>query len=157
MNRIDTIIDQIQRAHEGPAWFGPSVREALQNVTSEQASHRPNPKSHSIWEVVLHMTAWRTFTLRWLDQPSEEVTPEMDWPRIASTSDDGWQTSLQELHDSARLLCERVALLSDGDLERIVEGRDYTVEVLLLGLPQHDAYHTGQIMLLKKHLPETRG
>lgn len=153
MKRIDTIIEQIRRAHEGPAWFGPSVREALQNVSAEQASYHRNESSHSIWEIVLHITAWRTFAREWLDNASKEVTPELDWPRRASTNDEAWQSSLQDLDDSARLLCERVALLSESDLERIVDGRDYSVEVLLLGIPQHDAYHTGQIMLLKKELP----
>ena len=40
----------------------------------------------------------------------------------------------------------------DEFLEDIVPGRDYTYYDMLHGIINHDLYHTGQIMILKKAL-----
>jgi len=50
MTEIERILDQLKRAYEGNAWHGPSVREALNGVTPEQAAAHPLSGAHSIWE-----------------------------------------------------------------------------------------------------------
>ena len=41
MSEVKRIADQLERAFEGGAWHGPSVREVLDGVTAEQALSRP--------------------------------------------------------------------------------------------------------------------
>ena len=43
MTEIERILDQLQRAYEGNAWHGPSVREVLTGITAAQAA------STSLW------------------------------------------------------------------------------------------------------------
>ena len=52
------IADQLRRAFYGEAWHGDSLFEILRGVTAAQASARPVKNAHSIWELVLHITAW---------------------------------------------------------------------------------------------------
>jgi hypothetical protein len=38
------------------------------------------------------------------------------------------------------------------DLQRIVPGRDYTVETMVRGVIEHGVYHAAQVAILKKAL-----
>ena len=58
MSRATTLGKQIERAMTGPMWHGPALAQVLETVTCEQAAARPIPGAHSIWEVVVHVTAW---------------------------------------------------------------------------------------------------
>ena len=51
MSELKRIADQFKRAYTGNAWHGPSLLEALADVTTEQALAHPIPNSHSIWEL----------------------------------------------------------------------------------------------------------
>ena len=57
MSELDRIRNQFRRAFEGEAWHGPSVLALLDGVTAQQAAAYPIPGAHSIWELVLHLTA----------------------------------------------------------------------------------------------------
>jgi hypothetical protein len=54
----DRIAGQLHGAYRGPAWHGPSLKAILSDVTAERAALRPIGNAHSIWEIVLHITAW---------------------------------------------------------------------------------------------------
>ena len=55
MNEIGRIVEQLKQVHEGEAWHGPSVVEALDGVSASGASRRPIGAAHSIWEIVHHV------------------------------------------------------------------------------------------------------
>ncbi|MGH8163979.1 MAG: hypothetical protein ACREP1_06565, partial [Rhodanobacteraceae bacterium] len=52
------IADQLRRVYEGHAWLGPSLKELLSGIDEAHAARRPIPHVHTIWELVLHITAW---------------------------------------------------------------------------------------------------
>src|SRR3954470_6996644 len=52
------ILDDLRKGFNGDAWHGPPLCKVLDGVTAELASARPIPGSHSIWEIVAHLTAW---------------------------------------------------------------------------------------------------
>ena len=52
------IVDELRRAFYGEAWHGDSLFEILRGVTAAQAAARPIKTAHSIWELVLHISAW---------------------------------------------------------------------------------------------------
>ena len=52
------IADQLRRAFAGDPWHGSPLSELLANVTADQASARPLPSGHTIWEFVLHIDVY---------------------------------------------------------------------------------------------------
>src|SRR5688500_5714104 len=100
------LIDQLERAHAGDPWHGSSRASLLADVPADEARRRPGAAAHSIWELVLHMTAWtREVTRRLQGHMASE--PEMgDWPAPPTVPDDGdWQATirgLDEAHDALR-------------------------------------------------------
>lgn len=144
------IADELRRAQEGEAWHGPSAREVLTGLTAEQAAARPIPGAHSIWELVLHLTAWRGEALRRIQGAAPGAPPEGDWPPVRDTGDAAWAAALRALGEANRALVAAVQRLPDSRLDDPI-GRA-SAYVLLHGVAQHDAYHLGQVSLLKKAL-----
>jgi uncharacterized damage-inducible protein DinB len=150
MDEIKRIDDQLRRAFEGHAWHGPSLRELLADVTAEQATARSVSGAHSIWEIALHIAAWHEGVRRRVEGERVELSPEEDWPPVASTSEAAWQDALAVLERTHTDLRRTVSRLADARLQEMVAGKDHSVYVMLHGLIQHDIYHAGQIALLKK-------
>jgi uncharacterized damage-inducible protein DinB len=150
MSETDRLVDQIRRAFEGDAWHGPSVQELLKEIPAERAAAHPLPGRHSIWELVLHMTAWKDVVIRRLaGDPIDKLPPEQDWPAIGDRSPQAWAKAKEQLQQTHRRLIEAASLLSDAQITGLVPGKPYTAYYLLHGIVQHDLYHAGQIALLR--------
>ena len=154
MNEIERILDQLQRAYEGSAWHGPSVREVLAGVTAVQAHARPLGNAHSIWELVQHIAVWEDVGRRRLtgDRAQIAISSPEDWPPPEDTSEAAWEQAKTALDRGHQALVEAIARTPESRLdEPIFEGMS-TVYVTLHGVIQHDLYHAGQIAMLKKTL-----
>jgi uncharacterized damage-inducible protein DinB len=151
MIEIPRILDQLDRAFEGDAWHGPSLRELLKNVTAQRANSKPSPGIHSIWEIVLHIIAEQDVTRRRLvGETVVDLPPELDWPPIPDTRETAWQQTIDRLVESKKKLRQSISQISDDRLEEIVPGKGYSAYVLLHGVIQHNIYHAGQIAILKR-------
>jgi uncharacterized damage-inducible protein DinB len=150
MSQTQSFADQLERAFRGGAWHGPAVAEALSGIDAAAAAARPLAGGHSIWEIVHHLTVWNEVPLRRLDgERLENLPAERDWPPVADVSADAWRAALAALEDSHAALHARVLDLGDDQLDDPVAGSDATVRGMLFGVLQHNAYHGGQIALLK--------
>ena len=151
MNEIDRIIDQLQRANNGEAWHGDPLMKILEGVTAESAS-RKLPNSHSIWELVAHITAWQQEAARRLrDKTYRSLPPEQDWPAISDPSEQSWKATIQALEESHQQLVDNIRKLDPSLLDQILPGSlNTSYYVVLHGIIQHTLYHAGQIAVLKK-------
>jgi len=157
MEETERILDQLERAYDGDAWFGSSVRAALEGVDARAANARPIPSAHTICEIVLHVTAWTREVTRRLGSCVAQDPEGGDWPVRELGTDGEWDTVLAALDTAQAELADAVAALEEGSLaDRIGETRDralgsgVSIYVTLHGLAQHHAYHAGQIALLKR-------
>ena len=150
MNEAQRTADQMRRAMAGEAWHGPALLELLEGVEAEQAARHPIANAHSIWEIVLHVAAWKSAVLRRLRGEVIELTGEQDWPPVKDTSERAWIATLEQLKRAHNELERTAAGLEDSRLRSSVPGKDYDVYFMLHGVVQHDLYHAGQIALLKK-------
>ena len=146
MSEIERIRDQLRRAYTGDAWHGPSLKEVLEGVDADTASARPIADAHSIRELVLHIVAWEKEAIRRVRGEGSDLPPEEDWPNGA----DAWAALLEELEASHVRLMETLAELDDSQLDGAVIGTGGTVYHLVHGGVQHNLYHGGQIVLLRR-------
>jgi uncharacterized damage-inducible protein DinB len=145
------LASQLRRSYEGQAWCGPSLIELLHGVTHEQASAKPIPGAHSIWELVLHVTAWEREALLVMEgKRYQTLAGEQDWPPVGATDNNAWQAALANLESVTRNLVAAIKPLSKDKLTQIVDGVEYDFDFLLHGIVQHNLYHAGQIALLKR-------
>lgn len=153
MSEIERIQDQFHRAFHGEAWHGPALLEALEGVSAEVVATRPLPSAHTIWEIVLHVTATHHLVIRRLHGEPARLSPEEDWPPVDASDAAAWSRALDELKRRHAELLQTLAQIDDGRLDEPIVKDFSSLYVTLHGLIQHDLYHAGQIVLLKKGVP----
>lgn len=158
MTEIDRIVDQLRRGHERSTWHGPSVQQGFEGVSAAAAAAHPIPGAHSIWELALHIMAWRGEVTRRLEGGEPATPPEGDWPPVGETSEAAWADVCRRLDQSHRRLADAVARFVEARLDDPVGrkppdpalGTVGSYYVMLHGIAQHDAYHMGQVAILRK-------
>jgi len=146
----ERIAIEIDDALGGDPWHGSSLNALLEGVTSEDAIQRPIASAHNIWELVLHITSWANIAHRRLTGGKVEPEEGEDWPIPGEITEVTWAAARAALAESHSRLREVVAGLSDEELTRNVPQGKRSVANMLHGVTQHDAYHGGQIAILKK-------
>jgi uncharacterized damage-inducible protein DinB len=159
LREVDRLRRVLEATLEGDPWYGSAVTRILEGVGASEAVARPIPAAHTIWELVAHMTAWVNETNRRLRGGRHGVPEEGDWPALTSTSGAAWQSARTALAQAHASLAATLTAMDDADLAKPVAGGQVdaagqTVSLYdtIAGLLQHDAYHAGQIALLKKAL-----
>lgn len=153
----DQLVTQLRAAMQGPAWHGPSVREALDGVSAKEATDHPIVGAHSIWELVAHLTGSYRLVLRRLQGDDSPFQPLEDWPPLPAPSDGNWERDVATLISLNREIRDAVTDYPTARLlEPIIADPPYSAFTQFIGLTQHDLYHAGQIVLLRRAL-ETRG
>ena len=136
-------------------WHGPALADLVGDVTADQAAARPVPGAHTIWELVLHATAWTEIAReRLIGSARADPTDEEDWPPVNDISPEAWRAAVERLKEAHRELATDIAALDDSGLIGRVPGKDHSVLVMAHGIVEHDAYHGGQIAILKKALAQ---
>jgi uncharacterized damage-inducible protein DinB len=155
--------EQIRKGFSDDPWHGPSTLSLLEELTARAAAAHPVPGAHSVWEIVLHMISWQNEVRRRLAGKPPAEPEEGDWPAVGRPSEARWRQDVERLGVSLTELLNTLDGLREEDLDRFGGGlsdRDpalgtgVTLRAMLNGLVQHNAYHSGQIALLRKALEE---
>jgi uncharacterized damage-inducible protein DinB len=156
---FDALLDQIRHTHAGDPWYGTPRTRFLDGLDAERAAHRPYGSPHSIWELVLHMTSWTNEVRRRLGGAAPALPSEGDWPAIVEVSEAAWSRAKDALAAAHAALVSDAERLTPQDLARnIGDQRDAPLGAgvnqarMLVGLAQHDAYHIGQLALVRRLL-----
>jgi len=149
------IAQQMRLAQNGASWHGPNLEEILASIEAQDAAKHPIEGAHSIWELVLHIAAWREFGIKMLEgegtyDPDEEMV--LNFPPVPAVNAANWQLALKQLRESSVRLSAKIESYEDEKLNEKVPNRKYDFYKLMHGVVQHDLYHAGQLILLKKCL-----
>ncbi|MCC7052836.1 MAG: DinB family protein [Gemmatimonadaceae bacterium] len=153
------LLTQYIAGHDGDPWYGTSRTRMLRGVSAADAAATPIPGGHSIWQLVLHMTAWTEEVQRRLDGAAPATPARGDWPPVPAPTDAAWRAAKAALTRAHARVADTVATMPAQRLQRAVGktrepalGTGVTFGEMLVGLAQHDAYHVGQIAQLKRLL-----
>lgn len=150
MSDISFILDELQRSFDGEAWHGPALMEVLDGVDARTAAARPLGHAHSIWELVLHISAWEQVVTRRLQGHATTLSDAENFGHVEDTSERAWQAAIAKLRENHAELMKTVSALAESRLGERVPGKEYDVRFMLHGAVQHAAYHGGQIAILKR-------
>lgn len=144
MNIRELLLQYWDNSMEQEDWY-PPLGPALKEVTLEQAVWKPGMgAANSIWENVQHLLYYKERILGRMTDPDglpAHIGNEETF-LIPEISEQAWEearTKLEQLHAQLRSQLER---MPEDELEREPER--------FQSLITHDAYHTGQIVLLRK-------
>ena len=152
---ITLLAEAIQPRSGRRGWHGgPTPPGALRGVTAEQAAWRPGPGRKSIWGLALHIAYWDYAVRRLLDGSARGEFPRApsNWPAPPERPDQrAWAADVALLRAEHDRLVAAALRVDPERLGRRPPGsKQWTYGELLTGIAMHDAYHTGQIQLVKR-------
>ncbi len=137
-----------------------SVLHAIEGLPPGLRGGRPQAAVKSAWEELEHIRIAQEDILRYTLEPGwvSPKWPEGYWPpRAESVGDAQWESSASRFEADLQAVC---ALARDSRYDltaRIPHGewRTYLRQILLIA--DHNAYHAGQIVQVRKALGAWRG
>lgn len=132
-----------------------SLKKALSDINPELRNFRPEANVHSIYEELEHMRIAQEDIYRYTIHEDWEspVWPDEFWPdNNNQMNDDNWESTYKRFFEDLERIIDLVH--DEGiDLTSEIphgEGRTYLREILLVA--DHNAYHIGKIIDIRKTL-----
>lgn len=168
MDEVSMLALALDRSFQGRGWQGPTLTGALRGVQASEALLVPDGLTRCIWQHTLHAAYWKyAGCLRLvsagaaagrataLDLGAGFPRSPSNWPappaRTARSLDPLWKQDIALLRAAHSTLMELLGAVEPGWLDRVPPGgKSATLRDVLVGLAAHDAYHTGQIQVLKR-------
>ena len=116
---------------------------------------RPKGAEHSPWEVLEHLRIAQWDILEFSRNPKHKSPdfPEGYWPRTAEPADEkAWEKSLQSFRADFDGMCKLVADESTDLFAELAHGDGQTILREALLVADHNAYHLGEAVLLRRLL-----
>jgi hypothetical protein len=128
---------------------------AVNSVPVNLRGRRPEGAEHSLWELLEHLRIAQWDILEF-SRNAKHKSPEFPsgyWPRAETPPDEkAWDQSVQAFRKDLASLCELVAEGSTDLFAKIPHGDSQTVLREALVAADHNAYHVGQLVLLRRLL-----
>ena len=148
---INRLVKLFADLEHGECWIGINFREALRGVDTEKASKKIHPDGNSIWLLVTHIIYWRSRVVnRLMGSDNPPPFPDFNLPGVMDEMN--WKQTLHDFESTYHILRSAILNLPEDHLEKPSPKEGQTFFELIMGCLQHDAYHLGQIILLKKYL-----
>jgi uncharacterized damage-inducible protein DinB len=147
----------------GEPWYGSSSSAILKGVTAAEALAHPLPGAQSIWETLLHITAWTEETTSRMNGAESKAPARGDWPAVKGSTQDEWIAAQTDLLNARKALLAAIEKSHEESMFLQVPKKDDPMHAngatradTVSGLADHDVYHLGQIAILKKSLKSSR-
>ncbi|CAM2981400.1 DinB family protein [Paenibacillus sediminis] len=148
MGKLELLLRKWDQCYDQEDWY-PPLADAIKGITKEQAQWRPQGEaSNTIWETVNHLLYYKERFLKRLKNEEQEEHLGNDDTFAAASNGMGWQEAGARLKAVHMEIRELLAGLNDDDVDRPLP--NVTIAEQAASLIAHDAYHTGQIILIRK-------
>lgn len=150
---IPLLVRILDEAYGEKGWQGPTLRGAVRGLPVEDALWRPQPGRHNIWEITVHAAYWKYAVRRRLSGEKRGTFPRKgsNWFRLPEPGTrSAWREDVALLEETHVRLRETVQALDSKDLRKRPRGSKWDCAAMIYGVAAHDAYHAGQIRLIKR-------
>jgi len=147
VNRIDLLLYMQDITFDQESWYAP-FKDAVAGLTAEQANWKPiGGAANSIWENVNHLIYYKERLAA--NMEGSEWAHNLDGDEtfyfIAQSNDDQeWKKVIERAEKVQARLQEALRKTSDEELDQD------SLKEKLVNIMLHDAYHTGQIIQMRK-------
>lgn len=148
----EVLLKQYDRCYNKNGWFV-AVRNAVEGVTAEQATWKPEGSDNSIWETLAHVGYYNNAYLQRFKgiEYQYDVADNNETFRGGERTEEAWQAEVAKFD---AMMTEWRGLIDSADESKFDEPVPTKPErkwfELLADVNAHNAYHGGQILLLRK-------
>lgn len=150
MTEKATLLRQFANSYDNNGWFV-ATKNAIANVTAEQAAWKPEGADNSIYELINHLNYYNNAYLQRFKGEDYEYKIADNDESFDKGEAESWNAEAARF-DS--IMSEWRTLLNDADDSKLAELAPPYNEVpwssLIGNIISHNAHHGGQIVLLRK-------
>ena len=138
-------LNDLKQFTEGKNFWQASLINQVEGLTMEQALYKPSPQRHGIWQIIRHISYWKQWALKYLNEDVKLNAKEDNWSPMPEVQTElTWNdelSGLKKLNDDCISSAEKLGdeLMTSTD-EKVVFFRQ---------LLYHDCYHCGQIGFIR--------
>ena len=129
------------------------LKEALDGLLPNLRGEKPAPLPYSIWQLVEHIRIAQGDMLEFCRDADHQSPkwPDDYWPKeTAPASEDVWNKSTRQINADLEAF---IQLLREADLYKpLPHGNGQTILLEALQLADHNAYHTAEIIVIRRLL-----
>jgi hypothetical protein len=128
---------------------------AVKNLPEALRGKRPKGAEHSPWEVLEHLriAQWDILDFSRNADYKHLAWPEGYWPKSPKPPDEkAWDKSVRAFRRDLKAICELVADPATDLYAPIAHGDGQTILREALLVADHNAYHVGELVLLRRLL-----
>jgi hypothetical protein len=128
---------------------------AIRDLPAHLRGERPRGAEHSPWELLEHMRIAQWDILNFSRDPAHKSPdwPGGYWPATPAPPDDkAWEKSVRAFRRDLKAICELVSDDATDLYARIPHGDGQTILREALLAADHNAYHLGQLVLVRRLL-----
>ena len=130
-----------------------SLQDALKGLKPELRGVKPDHLPYSAWQLVEHIRIAQWDMLQFC-RDAEHKSPKWPddyWPKESAPEDDNaWNGSLSQINSE---LDEFIELMEHSDIyQKLQHGDGQTILLEALQIADHNAYHIGEIIAIRRFL-----
>jgi hypothetical protein len=129
------------------------LKTALDDLPADLRGVKVDKLPYSIWQLVEHIRIAQWDMLNFCADPNHKSPqwPDEYWPKEAAPKgDEAWTDSIAKINDE---LDEFISLIEHGNLyEPVPGGSGQTILLEALQMADHNAYHIGEIIAIRRLL-----
>lgn len=132
-----------------------NFQDALTDFPPPMRGVKPKGAPHTAWELLEHMRMAQEDILDFCRNPKYEnkTFPDDYWPATeAPPSEGAWENSVRQFQNDSKEIQTLVADTEHDLLAKIPHGNGQTLFREALVVADHNSYHLGQFMFLRKML-----
>jgi hypothetical protein len=146
------LINELVKLLEGGGAHA-TLKDALTGLPAELRGVKPNNLPYSIWQLAEHIRIAQWDMLEFSKDGSHQSPkwPDDYWPKEAEpASEEAWDKTIDQINTDRDKFID---LLKSGDIYKLIpHGEGQTILREALQIADHNAYHTSEIILLRRLL-----
>jgi uncharacterized damage-inducible protein DinB len=145
----EILLYQLRAAWNQADWFVP-LATAIEGVTPSQAAAKHNQKNNSIEEIVHHLIYWNELYLNRFKDAAFSFSEISNDETFKNPFGLTWDQCSKKIKDIFDEWINCIAGSEDVRLNSSIPNKGKTWNIMICNLISHTAYHTGQIITLRK-------
>jgi len=147
---IENIVDLIEKGNAHV-----SLDDALENIPFALLGEKPGSLPYSIWQIVEHIRIAQWDILEF-SRNAKHISPQWPdgyWPKEpVPKSKDAWNKCIEQIDADRKSFIELIKNAGDNLYEPFDYGTGQSLLKEALVLADHNSYHTGEIIIIRRLL-----
>ena len=153
MTLKELLLHQFDNCYDQNGWFV-AVRNVIEGVTAEQAAWKAEGTNNSIWESLAHITYYNNAyvqRLKGIDYKYSITDNDETFEAPEHPTEEEWNSEVAKFDSVMSEMRGVIAAADESKLsEQVSETNTASWAELISNINAHNAYHGGQMLLLRK-------